>query len=445
LEINNLIVEERKKVGLLIKIERFCALFFMFYCFNFFAFANSFSSTNIEEQTEIKFYQGDNKINQVPYFDNRFRIDAELDEITLIFYRTRGSKPIILVQPDGAKIKIDSYNENKVQWHDDRTFDMIKIQKPMPGPWQAIGEILPNSQILVVSDITIEVSPLPSIIFVGETLKVVGKLFNGNKGIDTPYFREVIQLDVNFFSTNNAKYKNFNSDRVVMNSFRDDGRDLDEYSGDGSFTGEFVFDFVEGEWQPVYVVNLPMATRKLNQTPIILEKAPVAINVEQSDKEMYPHKMVLDIDPKYVVPESLVFQGKVTFPDKQVEPFSIMEELGTKRIKEIEFTEAGMYRINLGVFGETVDGREFRLVLKEYSFDIKAVEPTIIGNGTENELPAMPIISSEETLALALLDIKTAQEEKNKETMIIIAAVNLVILISLVVFFILRRRKLKKQ
>ncbi len=438
MEINNIMtdIKNESNKGITFKF----GMFFLILCsFNFSAFSNT-------EKTEIEFYQGDDNINQIPYFDNRFHIDAQLDEITLIFYRVRGSKPVILVQPDGTKIKVDSYNKKKVQWHDDRTFDMIKIQKPMPGPWQAIGDILPNSQILVVSEIKIEVAPLPKMIFVGEILKVVGKLYNGNKAIDTPYFREVIELDVSFFSTNNAKYKNFNSERVVMNSFRDDGRDLDEYSGDGNFTGEFVFDLVEGEWQPVYIIKLPMATRKLNQTPIIVQKIPVAINVDISETKVSPHRLILDIDPKYVIETSVVFQGKLTFPDKQVEPFSIMEELGTKRVKDIEFTEAGMYRINISVFGETIDGREFRLVMPEYSFDVKKIESMTMGdkNGDSGE-PNVPIMSSEDMLVLALADIKEAQEEKNKETMIVIAAVNIVILIIVVGFFILRKRKLKKK
>ncbi|MEY8213558.1 MAG: hypothetical protein RPR97_03635, partial [Colwellia sp.] len=56
----------------------------------------------------LKYYQNDNIMNQIPYFDNRFRIDAKLDEITLLFYRKRGSRPIILVRPDGSKLRIDN-------------------------------------------------------------------------------------------------------------------------------------------------------------------------------------------------------------------------------------------------------------------------------------------------------------------------------------------------
>ncbi len=276
------------------------------------------------KRTVVK-YQTDNVTNQIPYFDNRFRIDAELDEITLLFYRLRGSKPIILVRPDGSKLRINNFDHDKVQWHDDSTFDMIKIKKPMPGPWQAIGDILPNSQILIVSDVKIAVAPLPEIVLEGETLKVSGKLFNDSDSIDTPNFRNVVKLDVHFYSTNNSTYDNFGAEAIKVTSFRDDGENLDEYAADGIFTGEFELNFAPGEWQPVYLVKLPMVSRELRQKPVILHKTPITISVEISELEAIPHSMTLTIDPTYVIPDSLIFQGKITFPDRQVESFSIME------------------------------------------------------------------------------------------------------------------------
>ena len=154
---------------------------------------------NSIKQSNLKYFISDNKTNQIPYFDNRFRIDAELDEITLLFYRSRGSIPIILVRPDGSKLRTDNVDYNKVQWHDDTTFDLIKIKKPMPGPWQAIGDILPQSHIMVMSDVKMKVDPLPKIVLSGETLKVVGKLYNGDEPINTPHFRNVVKLDVHFY------------------------------------------------------------------------------------------------------------------------------------------------------------------------------------------------------------------------------------------------------
>lgn len=406
---------------------------------------------------KIGFYQSDNVTNQIPYFDNRFRIDAKIEEITLIFFRLRGSKPIILVQPDGKKLRVNDYDREKVQWHDDSTFDMIKIKKPMVGPWQAIGDILPESQIFVVSDVKIAVDPLPEIVLSGETLKVVGKLYNDDENIDIAYFRDVVKLDVNFFSTNNSAYDNFGADALKLTSFRDDGHDLDEYAGDSIYTGEFILDFAAGEWQPVYVIKLPMMTRELRQKPIILHRSPITISVEASEKEDVPHSLILTIDPTNVDPNSLVFQGKTTFPDKQTRSFSIMDDENSGnaevRIQEIPYTEPGVHRINLSAFGRTILGREFRLVVPEFSFNVKGFSnnillTTIDGGGEEKTVEVdkteQLLADKEAELAQAKAEQQRIEEEENMQTIIMIAAGNgVIIIIALILFFVMRKKKNK--
>jgi uncharacterized protein (TIGR03503 family) len=417
--------------------------------FNAFAFAKS---NDAALKNKVEYYQNDNSTNQVPYFDNRFRLDANLDEITMVFYRKSGSRPVILIRPDGSKIRVTEFDQDRVEWFDDSTFDMIKIKKPMPGPWQAVGEILPNSQILVVSEVKIAVEPLPEIAFSGETLKVEGKLFNGEEAIDTPYFKEVVNLDINFYSTNNSRYENFGADAIKVSSFRDDGRGLDEYPDDSIFTGELVLDFAPGEWQPIYLVKLPMAIRELKQKTILLQKTPVDINVIPSDDSDKPHQVTFSIDPTYVDVNSLVFQGKFTFPDRQIEAFSILEEQGVSRSTLITNTEPGMYRINVSAFGKTHSGREFRLVVPEYSFNVKTDEPIGISLGNGQKATEAPVVSqvdeliakADEEKRVALIAQKEAQAEKELETIIIIVAGNgAIILMAIALFLILRRNKSK--
>jgi len=434
-----------------LEITKLVSLSLLFYVFLFnqtSAFAQK-SEKAAFKPTDIK-YETDNVTNQIPYFDNRFRIDAELDEIKLLFYRTRGSKPIILVRPDGSKLRVNKFDHDKVQWHDGSTFDMIKIKKPMPGPWQAIGSILPNSHILIVSDVKIVVNPLPEIVLKGEILKVTGELFNANENIDNPYFRNVVKLDVYFYSTNNSTYENFGANAIKVTSFHDDGEDLDEYAADNVFTGEFELNFAAGEWQPVYRVKLPMVTRELQQKPIILQKAPISILVETSESEGVPHNMTLTIDPTYVIPDSLVFQGKITFPNRQVEAFSIADDQkGETRVKDISYTESGVYRVNLSAFGSTTSGREFRLVVPEYSFNVKASDSQFISivdkDGVEQTLAieetAELLAAKEAELAQAKIEQQQAEVDKNTLTIILIAVGNgVVIVLALIIFLFLRKR-----
>ncbi len=403
---------------------------------------------------EIEYYADDNITNQIPYFDNRFRIDEQLEEVTLLFYRRSGTQPIILVRPDGSKLKINNLPKDKVQWFDDRTFDMIKIKSPMIGPWQVIGDVQPNSKIMVVSEIRLAVTPLPEIILQGETLKMEGRLFNGEMAIDNPLFNNVLVLDVDFYSTNNADFYNFGAEPVKLTSFRDDGRDLDEHANDSLFTGEFELSFAPGEWEPIYIIKMPMATRELRQTPIIVRNNPITISVATSQDKSEAHIATFAIDNSFVNADSILIQGKITFPDKQVAPFSVMDGKGLNRKYEIAFTEPGVHRIKISVFGETTNGREFRATVPEYSFNVERLggplmpsldgEPTML---TLEQVKAQKVANATME-AEKIAQAKAAQEakiaDKQQETMLYIIAGNtLVITIAIVMFILMRRKKHK--
>lgn len=419
------------------------------------------ASAAFSDTTEVKYYEKDDITNQIPYFDNRFHLDAQLDEITLLFYRRRGAPPIILIRPDGSKLKINNLPKDKVKWFDDETFDMISIQKPMPGPWQAVGDILPNSKIMVVSEVSLHVEPLDEIILSGETIKVIGQIFNRDKVVDDPLFNDVIKLDVDFFSTNNTAFDNFGAEPVQIGSFRDDGYDLDEYARDGIFTAEFELNFSAGEWIPIYRVIMPMATRELRQKPVIIRPNPVTIVVETTTNELEHHKVTIKIDDSFVDPDSLIFQGKITFPDRQTEPFAIMEGAGITRIKKVGYTEAGIHRISLSAFGKTTQGREFRLVVPDYTFNVERVDGPLVPTLDEDE---EPVASSAEIEALKLkekleaekiqkeMELEQAKAEqqalaeaKQQQTYLIIGISNGVIILAAgVAYFIWRRKKKQK-
>lgn len=409
-----------------------------------------------EQKTEVEYYKQDNITNRIPYFDNRFKIDAELEEITLIFYREAGSPPIILVRPDGSKLRINNLPEdNSVDWFDDRTFDMITIRKPMPGPWQAIGQIKPDSKIMIVSDVSLSAEPLPEILLAGETLKVIAKVTNQEKVVNDPLFIPVVNLDIDFYSTNNSNYDNFGAEPVQIGSFRDDGYELDEYARDGTFTGEFTLEFAPGEWVPIYIVKMPMATRELRQQPVIVRANPITMNVDITLDKLGKHRLNIDIDDSFVKPDSLVFQGKITFPDRQTEPFSIMEGEGKTRMKEFGYTEPGVHRVNLNAFGETVNGREFRLVVPEFSFNVEREEllvPTINEDGSRAEQEAARLQAeieakrkaAEEAFELAKqkqIEEAEAAKEKTYMTIAIINGIIVLIGIGLFGFFKFRKKK----
>ncbi|MDP4527975.1 TIGR03503 family protein [Alkalimonas delamerensis] len=307
--------------------------------------------------------------NQVALFDNRFRIDGEVDEITLLMFRRPGSPSVILVRPDGSKINFRNAEEQQVVWHSSRQYDLIQIPTPMPGPWQALGRILPESRIMVLSDILLDVDPLPEHVMSGETLKVTARLQNAGEPINARDFREILTLDVIFISANNPEHDNFGRGIVEVAQFRDDGRGLDERARDGIFTGEFKLDFAAGEWIPKYLVKTPLYTREVEQKPVMVHPLPVQLRVEQAEQPEGTHRVHFEVTDPQIRSESLIFQGRARYPDGDVLEFTVLaQEHGFDL--PLEHRGFGSYVVEVQAFGELHSGREFMLTLPNLSFSV---------------------------------------------------------------------------
>nr|WP_232056526.1 TIGR03503 family protein [Pseudoalteromonas sp. A25] len=310
--------------------------------------------------------------NEVPLLDNRFRIDHKVEKISLLFFRKPGSPAVVLVQPDGSKIyATHALRDDSLQWHDEVSFDLIVIDNPTPGPWQVIGNIQPDSRVMVIGDIELKVEPLPPLIFRGETLKVTGRVTNDGEPIDIGYFREVVSLVVDFVSTNNENYDNFGAGTQSVTEFKDDGREFDERPMDGVFTGEFKLTFPAGEWRPEFHIETPLVKRKVAAKPILLSEPPFDYQLSVSKSEEFDHELMIKIDNQTVNPESLIFQGKIFYPNGEEQPFTLEPKNRLYRILPVKNYDWGRYSIELSAFGENINGREFMATLPMYKFEIE--------------------------------------------------------------------------
>jgi len=387
----------------------------------------------VEPEEALKVIQRDAGENEIKLLNNRFRIDHKVDEITLLFFRKRGSSPVILIQPDGSKMYATQGVTGEIEWYDDLTYDIIKIKKPMPGPWQAVGDILPESKILVLSEIELHVDPLPELMFKGETIKLTGKLTNGGQPITSGHFRDVVTLDVDFVSTNNSDFKNFGAETVRVAEFKDDGKGFDEYPGDAVFTGEFKLKFVSGQWRPEFYLITPLVERRLVHEPVMLAAPPFEFEIDLAKKSKSEHLLKIKIDDTQADPKSVLLQGKIFYPNNEEQAFSIdANDTAFREIPIINY-DWGNYSIELSAFGTNINGREFMADLENYTFRIEA---------PVEEVPEKPetLAPTESDLFLDEVnnELMAQQEESQIETSKLIAIIligNLVILIIGGLFF----------
>ena len=129
-----------------------------------------------------------------------------------------------------------------------------------------------------------------------------------------------------------------------------------------------------------------------------------------------------------------------------------MESTGETSATTITNTEPGIYRVNVSAFGKTKTGREFRLVVPEFTFNVEASDDFLAEGASVDGIISQ--VESEEALlareeaerAEVLLMQQKVQEEEEQETLIIIAAGNtLIILVAVVMFYFLRRKKVNPK
>nr|WP_063381573.1 TIGR03503 family protein [Pseudoalteromonas luteoviolacea] len=335
-------------------------------------FSILFSFSAASETPNITMLERDGVSNEIPLLDNRFRIDHNVDKITLLFFRSSGAPAVVLVRPDGSKIySIHAVKDESLEWFDEISYDLIIIDKPMPGPWQVLGQIQKDSRIMVLGDIELIVDPLPPLLFRGEMLKVNGKVTNDGKPIDVGYFRDVVTLFVEFVSTNNEAYANFGAGTQSVTDFKDDGRDFDERPLDGVFTGEFKLTFPAGEWQPEFFIETPILKRRVVKDPIVISEPPFTFELQLADDEEFEHELVIQLNRDIVKPETVILQGKILYPNGEEQVYTLNEQERFYRQLQIKNYDWGRYSVQLSAFGENINGREFMAAIPDYNFEIE--------------------------------------------------------------------------
>lgn len=366
---------------------------------------------------QVKMLKRDGQQNEIPLLKNRFRVDSNVDEITLLIFRRVGSRPVVLVRPDGVKYSVaDLATERVAAWYDEPGFDIVSIKKPMAGPWQAIGDVLPNSRIVVLGDIELKTTPLPPLLFRGEIIKVTGQILNDGDPIDANLFEDVVNLNLYFVSANTGSLANFGAGRQSAAEFKDNGYGLDERAKDGIFTGEFSFSFPAGEWIPELDIITPLFERRVVQESILINEPPFSYTIKAISDDKAEHELTINIDNQVVKPETILFQGKIYYPNNEEQTFTLDATAQLTRHLMIKNNGWGRYNIELSAFGTNINGREFMATLPTYNFSIEKPQPVA------TEIAVAPDIVIEEPVTTDDI-IETMPVEEKMTTLTLISLV----------------------
>ncbi|MGL5214774.1 MAG: TIGR03503 family protein [Aeromonas hydrophila] len=322
--------------------------------------------------------------SDIPLLDNRFRIDYGVKEITFIVTRKPGTPSVILVRPDGSKLYVGKVTPPDVGWLALKDQDLITIRDPMPGPWQAIGEVDPDNRVRLLSNIRLETDQLPTQLYQGERVKLKSWLLIDDAPPKAGYYLTDLGMTVRLLRFNDAKQEGEPIVDEVLGHYRDDGKGLDEVPGDGIMTAEAVLDVAAGKYRAMYSTGNQVFSRARYQD-VLIYPLPVSYTLAPPSQE-FGAKLSFLIDADELDPASVVIEGKAT---NTVGASMAFNAVATEPRVEVDLSaikEVGQYEVNATLFGTTRLGREIQVTLPVKSFNIfpvLAAEPSAASAASE--------------------------------------------------------------
>ncbi|MHC0043911.1 TIGR03503 family protein [Vibrio campbellii] len=376
--------------------------------------------------------------------DNRFRVDPTIEQITFLVYREQSSQPVVLVRPDGKKYYAWGTYDN-VRWYQEPSLDIISVDKPMAGPWQAVGKVTPKNNIRLISHLKLSTDVFPNRLYHNEALKFTARLTSDDKPLVLRDFLDRVNLRVTFtkFVENEDELiKEARPVPMVIGEFADDGRGLDEKAGDGVFTVQLPIDVEPGKYRARITSGNGVFLRAQEQV-VLVYPSPITRTFIQSRHAGQPHQLVVSGEQGMITPGSIAVNVEQEAPDGFISySQGQVSADGTKTtLKMDNDPELGKYSWHGEVFAtDLATKRSLVFPIKEQSFSVvDEVDLEAARLAKEAEIAEQRRIEMEKRII-------AEREAERKRSMIIIAIGNVIALILVILFWIIwSKLKAKRQ
>ncbi len=98
---------------------------------------------------------------RVPISDSGFQIDASVKEFTVLVFFEDEKASLALIGPTGQRYESDTVGED-LEWFRNRKFALVTVTGPTAGLWALEAPGSTTTRVTVISDLRLEVDPLPN-------------------------------------------------------------------------------------------------------------------------------------------------------------------------------------------------------------------------------------------------------------------------------------------
>lgn len=217
----------------------------------------------------LKIFEAAAPRDGLPLKDNKFLVDSSVKELTILAFRDKANQPNQLKLPDGAIIGVEQSRQRAGwRWDDSGGRDLITIENPPPGQWQIIGAKDPDNRALIITDLKLKLTELPTRIYPGEVISGDLHLTNHGQIIAQPALTQVIK----------AVLQEIHGDEIVQSiPLNDQGADPDIVGGDGRFSYRLHLIDPAGIYSLVATATSPTFQRDWRQNFAMAPDAPIRL------------------------------------------------------------------------------------------------------------------------------------------------------------------------
>ena len=310
--------------------------------------------------------------NDIPLLDNRFRIDPYTEKITFILNHSQGRELVVLVRPDGSKLYEKNHPKN-VSWITTNKVDMVTIENPMAGPWQAVAKLDGDNRIKLISQVNLEINKLPLKLYTKEYITTHASLYLDNHIMTDKNYLNGAKLSVVLIGNNNSQFS----------LYKDDGKNYDALPFDGNLTAHIFVNTLPGRYLLSIRTKNEVFMRNINKDAVVFPY-PISYTFKQREYGSDEAEFTFKIDSEELDPKSVSIDGIIKDENNNVVTQLLvhgMENLSKPdTLTKIQKVDYGDFTLSGKVFATTQSGREIELQLSELKFWLrkKAIMPTIV-------------------------------------------------------------------
>ena len=317
----------------------------------------------------LKIFEQSTERDSLPLTDNRFNVDASIEEMTILVFKEGPLDQTKLQQPDGSKIDSAS-NDGKVRWFTTAGYDLITVKNPATGEWGIDAKVDPDNRVMVVSNLGLNVSEVPNNLLAGEAINYEVSLVEEGEKITKSDFLKLVEAKL-------TQTKDGQKSRLAM--FFD--------GGSHSFKQNFFTDSFEGVLNLELEIKSPTFERTRNHA-INVYGSPLTHQVMPAEMPGALHQVKFDVREDIVKKETLKVSVNVTYPDGEKQYMAITDFAEPLSLKVVP--AGGTYSIATDIKGKSTLGRDFSVSPEaiefvteptaEYLASQKAKEETVVEN-----------------------------------------------------------------